>query len=106
MRIAGENAYAKLLDFTTTVSWRPRYFSYYCWSLQRAFEQTRERDVDGWRVDDARRARLVKRRDYWMVAASIAADPHLQRVAGSDKLSLVLKDEPDDSVLTNRADHL
>lgn len=26
MRVAGENLYTQLLDFTTTVSWRPRYW--------------------------------------------------------------------------------
>ncbi len=30
MRVAGESAYARLFDFTTTVSFRPRYYSYTC----------------------------------------------------------------------------
>ena len=37
MRVAGERAYSALVDFTTTVTWRPRYLSFLCWSLHEAW---------------------------------------------------------------------
>lgn len=87
MRVAGEQAYAHLIDFTTTVSYRPRYFSFLCWALQKAFIAAggREGAVEHF-IDLAERARALKRYDFVMAAAALAADPNAERIAGNRRI--------------------
>ena len=43
MRVAGEQAYSAMTDFNTTVAWRPRYYSFFCWRGQMVVEiETRQ----------------------------------------------------------------
>ena len=107
MRVAGEQAYARLIDFTTTVSYRPRYFSFLCWALQKAFVAAggREHSIEHV-IDPAVWRRVLKRYDFAMAAATIAADPPAQRIAGSRKISKVLSDAGATGDLTVGEDHL
>lgn len=95
MRVAGEAAYADLLDFTTTQTWRPRYFSFYCWLLRRAFlasggDETRSE----YELDLATWYEVVKQGDYVFAAASLLADPEAKQVAGSDTVTTRISHDP------------
>jgi hypothetical protein len=88
MRVAGEGAYQRLFDFTTTVSFRPRYYTFLCWSLEQAFALAGGRRGDEEHEIDARRWRqCIKRQDYAIVAASILGRSSVFSVAGSNEVS-------------------
>lgn len=107
MRVAAEAAYAKLIDFTTTVTWRPRYFSFFCWALERAFceaggveDQTDNTlEVLTWR-------HALRRREYALAAASRRATPGAQNIAGSDKITKALNGALPTGSVDFVADHL
>lgn len=109
MRVAGERAYSQLLDFTTTVAWRARYFSFLCWSLERAFEfASRHHDAGRAEVNPVKWRAAVKANDYWFAAATLEVNPDAVRIAGSTKVSAalaVLPSEPE-TLVPNPADHL
>jgi len=91
MRVAGEVAIAKLLDFTTTVSRRVRYFSFLCWAVRRALEvakvQGAAEDDDEFEVDLAKWRKSIKRDDYLIAGATLLDQPGAFGIAGSLKLS-------------------
>lgn len=109
MRVAGERAYSALIDFTTTVTWRPRYLSYLCWSLRKAW-----RDCGGTpsmeRVEVDRRLwrRMLKRRDFILAGATLSVDRRADHIAGSRKLNKALDAMGHDpeAALTVATDHL
>ncbi len=83
LRVAGEHAYSQLIDFTTTVAWRARYFSFLCWLLDRAFREAGGRHGDLEHDLDVRKwYRSLQRFDYTMALASRLADPKGERLAG------------------------
>lgn len=87
MRVAGEIAYAQFVDFTTTVSWRPRYFSFWCSALRRAFFEAGGReDEDESKIDVHRWRSILKRQDYAIAAATLFVDREARRIAGSDQV--------------------
>lgn len=88
MRVAGERAYTALVDFTTTVTWRPRYLSFLCWSLRQAW-----RDLGGGlpaekvRIDRHQWRSSLKRRDHLIATATLAADPSAERIVGKNRIT-------------------
>jgi hypothetical protein len=110
MRVAGERAYSALIDFTTTVTWRPRYLSYLCWSLREAWrscgggknpEAPLQLDRNVWR-------RMLKRCDYLLAGATLAVERGADHIAGSIKVNKALDAigaEPG-AMLTVATDHL
>ena len=107
MRVAGEQAYAQLIDFTTTVSYRPRYFSFLCWALHKAFIAAggREGAVEHF-IDLAERVRALKRYDFVMAAATLAADPNAERIAGNRRIQRLLTSSGEDGTIPVTSDHL
>lgn len=109
MRVAGEVAYSQFFDFTTTVSWRPRYFSFWCSALRRAFieaggqvnEPESKIDLQRWRAH-------LRRQDHAIAIASLLADPAAQRIAGSDHIHAELGSAPHDDarVIALTGEHL
>lgn len=89
MRVAGERAYGELVDFTTTVTWRPRYLSYLCWSLQRSRPDFGG-GAEAQRFDRGSWRERLKHRDYVVTAASLAVARDAGRIAGSIKLNVAL----------------
>jgi hypothetical protein len=91
IRTAGEVAYARLLDFVTTVSWRPRYLSMLCWALDRAWKRHAQERPDGttevktneWRA-------CVRRADYLVAAATLTTTPSVPRINGVTPISAAL----------------
>lgn len=90
LRITGEATFAKLFDFTTSVTFRPRYYSFLCWALREAFIEAggtaKAQPGVVHHIDTDRWVRAVKRRDYLFGLATLLADPEAQRIAGSTKL--------------------
>lgn len=109
MRVAGERAYSQLLDFTTTVAWRARYFSFLCWSLERAYQHaTRAKGAAGTEVNPVKWRATVKSLDYLLAAATLEVDPSATRIAGSTQVSAALGDlaSAPETKVPNPADHL
>ncbi|MBO6936800.1 MAG: hypothetical protein JJ863_17655 [Deltaproteobacteria bacterium] len=105
MRVAGEAAYGHLIDFTTTVTYRPRYLSFLCWSLREAWSQhARSENEDDFLVDYDQWRDLIKQHDFAFGAASLAADPGTARVVGSRALTRLLSQGTD--AISNTADHV
>jgi len=109
MRVADESSYSKLIDFTTTVTWRPRYYSFLCWAAKTSFSKNggdSNRETN--RIDYKKYCHTIKRMEYAIVAASLLNDPNSSRVAGSDKVSVALKNlAPEgDEELELTGDHL
>lgn len=109
MRVAGEEAYSQLIDFTTTVTWRPRYFSFLCWTARRAFSE-----AGGWKgspthlVDAKAYYHALKRMEFGMVAATLLCDRDALRVAGSTRVSEALDslNKTEETDLSLSGDHL
>src|SRR6266702_5364941 len=92
MRVANESSYSKLIDFTTTVTWRPRYYSFLCWAAQRAFLQNGGNFVRMTsKVDFKGYQKAIKRMEYGLVAASLVYDSSASKVAGTEKVSVALE---------------
>lgn len=92
MRVANESTYSRLIDFTTTVTWRPRYYSFLCWAAQRAFlENGGAFNRPTSKVDFKGYQRAIKRMEYGLVAASLVHDSGASKVAGTEKVSLALE---------------
>ena len=92
LRVANESSYSKLIDFTTTVTWRPRYYSFLCWATQRAFFQNGgnfDRTIS--KVDFNGYQKTIKRMEYGLVAASLVYDSTASKVAGTEKVSIALE---------------
>lgn len=110
MRVAGESCYSSLVDFTTTVSWRPRYFPFYCWAAKQAFARAGGRyDDDAARLVDPRLyQQIFKHLDFAMVAATLVNDVGTERVVGSKKLAARIRRDPfkDGETLALSSDHV
>ena len=102
MRVAGEKAYNRLIDFTTTVTWRARYFSFLCWCLREAWRlqsASAQRDTGGLVGIDANAWRdLIKRWDYVMAASTLVNRPKAERVGGQKTITPRLNDTSDGSI--------
>ncbi len=84
LRVAGESCISRLIDFTTTVSWRPRYLSFYCWAAQQAFLRAGGRlDGQTHRVDARVYRNTFKRLDFALAAATLVDNEAAQRITGS-----------------------
>lgn len=109
LRVAGEACYSQLIDFTTTVSWRPRYLSFYCWAAEQAFlraggqldGQPHEVDVQVYRS-------TFKRLDFALSAATLVEDLEAKHIVGSTALRRRLSRTPfkDTGRLPLTADHV
>lgn len=87
MRVAGESAYGALLDFTTTVTWRPRYFSMLCWVFETAFtEAGGRRGETEYSLNRARFEEVKERRERALAAATLLADPDALYIIGSNSV--------------------
>ncbi len=108
MRVAGEGVYPKMIDYVTTVSWRPRYFSFLCWATERAWQKRHIINEDGRRrIRWSEWARQVKLYDFLLAAASVAYDQDSSRISGSNKISELLKALPNHEVkLAIEGNHL
>jgi hypothetical protein len=109
MRVAGEKAYEQLIDFATTVMWRPRYFSFFCWATRKAFLEAGGKIGSFKHLVDAKLyRRTLKRIEYAMAAATLLNDHGVLRIAGSTKVDKALSDleETGGTSLTLRGDHL
>jgi hypothetical protein len=92
MRVADESSYSQLIDFTTTVTWRPRYYSFLCWAAQRAFLQNGgDFNHQSSKVNFKGYQKTIKRMEYGLVAASLVHDSSASKVAGTDKVSIALE---------------
>ena len=98
MRVAGEAAYSKLIDFITTVSWRPRYFSFLCWSLQKAWESSSKKSKNGIiKVNKTLQRSILKRLDYAVAASTLLKD--------TDDIRIILRfDRDEKSYLMKKID--
>jgi hypothetical protein len=106
MRVAGEAAYSKLIDFITTVAWRPRYFSFLSWALQKAWEDSAAKSKNGTiKVNRTLQRSILKRLDYTVAASTLLLDSSAQRIAGSDAINKSVI-EPKLSSVEVREDHL
>lgn len=85
LRAAGESCISRLIDFTTTISWRPRYLSFYCWAAQQAFLRAGGR-LDGQThpVDARVYKSTFKRLDFALAAATLVRNEAAQRITGSN----------------------
>lgn len=102
MRVAGENLYAQLLDFTTTVSWRPRYFSFLCWALREAYTEASGSAGADSRIWNA----ALRRYDYAIAAASLLADRTAQRIVGSLRIADAVEGLTEDDEVEFVGDHV
>jgi len=109
MRVAAESAYSKLIDFTTTVTWRPRYYSFLCWAARKAFwENGGDFAKPTNTVSHKGYLKTIKKVEYGVVAATLLNDENASQVAGTTRVKdsldrLVEKGETD---LTLLGDHL
>ncbi|WP_242396165.1 hypothetical protein [Anaeromyxobacter oryzisoli] len=106
LREASVGQYARLIDFTTSVTWQPRYYSFLCWALEEAFARTSEVVQGRERVDLRARDRELRRRDYAIAAATLAASSSSLRIIGVEKVGKALNDVPADGSLEPRDDHV
>lgn len=82
MRLASEDQYTQLVDYTTSVTWHPRYYSFLAWATRRAFQQasgTKGVERRTWQ-------RTVRRLDYLLTAATLIESPSAVAIIGSEKL--------------------
>ena len=87
MRVAGEQAYSKLIDFNTTVAWRPRYYSFFCWLTRYAFRKAGGQiGASSSRVNATLYRQTIKQIEYAVATATLLADPHIIRIAGSTNI--------------------
>ena len=92
MRVAGENAYSQLIDFTTTVTWRPRYFSFFCWATRQAFiVNGGSQDKITQKIDRKAYLNTLRRIEYAFIAATLLNDMEAPRIAGSTKVKEMLE---------------
>ncbi|WP_434420193.1 hypothetical protein [Nannocystis pusilla] len=109
LRAAGESCISRLIDFTTTVSWRPRYLSFYCWAAQQAFLRAGGRlDGQTHRVDARVYRNTFKRLDFALAAATLVDNEAAQSITGSRLIKGHLSRAPfvDTGRLPLTADHL
>ncbi len=105
MRVAGEAAYSKLIDFITTVAWRPRYFTFLCWALKQAWDVSAEKSKDGdFKVNKTLQRSILKKLDYTVAASTLVLDGDAQRIAGSISINKAIN-KSDQSIMV-REDHL
>jgi hypothetical protein len=105
LRVAGEAAYSKLIDFITTVAWRPRYYSFLCWALQQAWEASSKKEKDGSiKVNKTLQSSIIKRLDYTVAASTLLLNSSAQRIAGSETINKRLSDPR--QYFPVKADHL
>lgn len=106
MRVAGEAAYSKLIDFITTVAWRPRYFSFLSWALQNAWEASAKTSKNGIiKVNKTLQRSILKKLDYTVAASTLLLDSSSQRIAGSDAINKAII-KPKQATIEIREDHL
>lgn len=87
MRVAGEQAYSNLIDFNTTVSWRPRYYSFFSWLTRHAFTRAGGGvSAEPSTIDRALYYKIIKKTEYAIAAATLLADRSAIRIAGSNKI--------------------
>lgn len=104
LRVAGESAYEQLIDFTTTVAWRPRYFSLFCWATREAYRRAGGRlEVERHPVNLSLYKKELRRLEYGVAAATLADDQGALRVAGSTRISEALES---DTTIELKGDHL
>lgn len=109
MRVAAESAYSKLIDFTTTVTWRPRYYSFLSWAARKAFiDNGGDLYKPSSKVDHNGYKKSVKKIEYGVVAATLLNDENASQVAGTEKVKNALSDlvKNGESSLTLAGDHL
>ncbi len=105
LRVAGEAAYSKLFDFITTVTWRPRYYSFLCWALEQAWEASSHQAEDGAiKVNRTLQSAIIKRLDYTVAASTLLLNSGAQRIAGSETINKSLSEKR--QYLPIKADHL
>ncbi len=84
MRVAGEQAYSAMIDFNTTVAWRPRYCSFFCWLTKFAFIKAGGDPVaPSNEIDRNLYLKTIKRVEYAIAAATILSNENVMRIAGS-----------------------
>jgi hypothetical protein len=79
MRVASEAYYAALIDFATTVTYRPRYLSFYSWAWTRFLHD------HGPTYDPKHLTRWIKTQEWWLLVASMMADKDASRLGGIEK---------------------
>jgi len=82
VRLASEDQYTQLVDYTTTVTWHPRYYSFLAWATRSAFRLAS--GIKG--VERRTWQRTVRQLDYLLAAATLAESPSVLAIIGSDKL--------------------
>jgi hypothetical protein len=106
LREASEGQYTRLLDFTTTVTWHPRYYSFLSWAITQALERTRQQVAGRERVDLKAWSKEVRRLDYVVAAATLAACPGTLRIIGTERLTERLGHPTGDGMLAASDDHI
>ena len=89
LRESSESQYTRLVDFTTSVTWHPRYYGFLCWALREAYHRFSQTIGDRVRVDVHGQLAELRRRDYAMAAATLAVSRDLRRVIGVDRIGAV-----------------
>jgi hypothetical protein len=82
MRLASEGQYTPLVDYATTVTWHPRYYSFLAWATREAFRAA----SDGQRVERNTWRRVVRELDYLVAASTLARSRETTAIIGSDTL--------------------
>ena len=82
MRLASEGQYTPLVDYATTVTWHPRYYSFLAWATREALRGA----GDGQRVERNTWRRIVRELDYRIAAATLALSRDATAIIGSDTL--------------------
>lgn len=106
LRESSESQYTRLIDFTTSVTWHPRYYGFLCWALREAYERFSETIGDRVRLDVRAQQTQLRRRDYAMAAATLAASRDLRRVIGVDRIGAIVDEMGDGGRLEVRDDHV
>ena len=109
MRVAGEQAYSKMIDFNTTVAWRPRYFSLFCWLTRYAFKIAGgNSNLETNNVDIKLYQRIIKHVEYLIAAATLLAEKSVTRIAGSTKIleEIARASKQGNETISIKGDHL
>lgn len=96
MKVPTQALVAELIDFTTTQTYRPRYFSFLCWAWSEFMRRRARRDADGWRWSDSAFNAWMKRQEWWVLVASRLDDASAPRLRGLTKADWVLSTEPEE----------
>ena len=106
MRVAGEQAYSRFFDFTTSVTWRPRYYPFFCWLTRFAFIKAGGNlGAANNRIDLNIYRKVIKQVEYGIAAATIINDPEFMHIAGSTKISEAIESSNTNQILL-KGDHL